>query len=228
MTHDNGAIILSVLALLGALGLLAISALAWVWGRTMKLPNISRLAVLAGGSIASLYAVLLVGIGAASSDRTLPVGSEKYFCELDCHLAYSVTKLWRVGDTGGRTTWAVSLRTRFDESTISPTRPREAPLTPNPRRARLRTGDGREFGPLADSAERLTALGIASVPLDRALRPGDSYGTTLLFELPVGALPLLLDLTEDAVPDRLLIGHEASPFHGRALLALPAPSLAVR
>lgn len=227
MTHDNGAMILSVLAFLGTLALLAALLVAWLWGLAKHLPNISRLAIIGGVGVAGLYAVLLVGVGVATSDRTLPVGTEKYFCELDCHLAYSVTRLWQVGGAKeGQVLWAVSVRTRFDESTISASRPREAPLTPNPRRVRLQSGDGRQFAPLAGGAERLTALGIGSVPLENPLRPGDSYSTTLLFELPVGAVPSSLDLTEDVFPNRLLIGHEQSPFHGRALLALPAPTLA--
>ncbi len=39
---------------------------------------------------AGLYLAALAVVGAASGERTLPPGGKKYFCEIDCHLAYSV------------------------------------------------------------------------------------------------------------------------------------------
>src|SRR5690349_12302534 len=41
-------------------------------------------------SAAVVYGVLLVGASLLSRDRTLAAGEKKYFCEMDCHLAYSV------------------------------------------------------------------------------------------------------------------------------------------
>ncbi len=40
---------------------------------------------------ALVYFGLLFGFSLASRDHLLAHGQEKYFCEIDCHLAYSVT-----------------------------------------------------------------------------------------------------------------------------------------
>jgi hypothetical protein len=228
MIPSNTGVVLSALAFLGTLALLGLAVLATVVGVLKKNTLLTRGSVLAGLAVVALYSVALVGAGLLSSDRTLPTDAEKYFCELDCHLAYRVEGVKLIGQLPGVAgeVWSVTVRTRFDERTIASFRPREAPLTPNPRRARVIAADGREFPQLSGTIERLTALGIPSVPLERELRPGESYDTVLLFELPAGAAPSSLELTEDVFPDQLLIGHELSPFHGRTRLALPAPAVA--
>jgi hypothetical protein len=224
MIPSNGGTVLSVLALVSTSFILICATCLAI------LATISRNRVLArramGGvlGLAAVYAITLVAVGAVSGDRLLQLGEEKYFCELDCHLAYSVTGLRPVtGVAEARgTVWAVTIQTRFDEGTISRRRWREAPLSPNPRHVGLVAADGNEFPPLRATPERLSNLGFTSTPLTQDLRPGESYTTTLLFDLPAQAIPASLDLVEDAFPTRLMIGHERSPFHGRALLALPA------
>jgi hypothetical protein len=70
-----------------------------------------------------------------SHDRTLAAGEEKYFCELDCHLAYSVQNVQRlksIGDTvANGEFYVVTVRGRFDETTTAAWRPRDVPVTPN-------------------------------------------------------------------------------------------------
>lgn len=220
--------ILSILAFLGTAGLLALCAVAALFGGLRRLPAITKLGLAGGIGVAGLYLVVLTVAGLLSRDRTLPVGVEKYFCEIDCHLAYSVTGLRRVADVPRAlgTVWAVMIRTRFDERTISEARPREAELWPNPRCVVLVGQDGSQAEPLEVSAEELGRLGITSVPLTRELRPGESYITTLLFDLPASNPPAGLLVSEGIVVSRLLIGNERSPFHGHTLLALPEPTLA--
>src|SRR5262245_25592561 len=86
--------------------------------------------ILAGGAlaVASVYATLLVAAALLSRDRTLSPGERKYFCEMDCHLAYDVTAAADAGP--GRR--AVTLRTWFDPTTIAPFRG-NGPLAPGPR-----------------------------------------------------------------------------------------------
>jgi hypothetical protein len=36
------------------------------------------------------YFALLFGVALATGDQTLPPGNWKYFCEADCHIAYSI------------------------------------------------------------------------------------------------------------------------------------------
>lgn len=230
MTPSSTGVVLSALAFLGTVGLVGLAGLGVLVGALKKNSLLTRGAGVVGLTLIAVYSALLLGAGILSSDRTLPADAEKYFCELDCHLAYRAEGAKRIGQLPGVAgeVWAITVRTRFDERTIASFRPREAPLTPNPRRAQVIAADGRKFPQLAGSIERLTALGITSVPIERELRPGESYETVLLFELPAGAVPVSLELTEDVFPDQLLIGHELSPFHGRTRLALPAPAVAAR
>jgi len=153
---------------------------------------------------------------ARSLEKTLGRGVEKYFCELDCHLAYSVVsvekrKTWRAeGGRGVARVWDVGLRTRFDEQTITPRRPKGAPLKPEPRQARVVARDGRVFFP----------AGVEGPALATPLRPGESYLTHLLFELPADAEGPRLLLTGVGWPARLAIGSENSPGHRKTYFAL--------
>ena len=220
--------ILSILAFLGSAGLVALFLAVALWGLVRKQPGLIKLGLTGGIGLAALYLVVLTGIGLLSRNHTLPVGTEKYFCEIDCHLAYSVTGIRRVVEVPRAlgTVWAVTIRTRFDERTISSQRPREAPLWPNPRQVTLMVQDGSQRAPLEVGADELARLGITSVPLTQELRPGESYTTTLLFDLPTASAPVGLFVSEDIEVSRLLIGGERSPFHGHTLLALPEPTLA--
>jgi len=213
--------IVSVLAFLGTLGLVLLALVAAVWGETHANSRLTRRGLQVAGGLSAAYLGVLVVAGVASRERVLPAGSEKYFCELDCHLAYRVEQVAPVRTAeGGGTTWAVRVRTRFDERTISSRRSREAPLWPNPRKLQLIDSKGNAYAE-ADTLEPMVA-GDSSTPLTRELRPGESYTTTLLFVLPAGAIPANLSLTENLLVSRFLIGHEGSLFHRRVLLGLPA------
>jgi len=158
--------------------------------------------------------VLLAFLGAAllSRDRTLEPGERKYFCEMDCHLAYSVAAA--PAAIGNHRT--VTVRTWFDPDTISSFRG-NGPLTPNPRVVYLVDEAGRRIEPSPLPAP--AALG-GSTPLTRELRPGESYTTTFVFEVPPGFSRPRLFLGDAAGPENLLIGHENSPFHGKVYFRL--------
>jgi hypothetical protein len=214
MSPSNTSVILAVLAFLGTIGLLALTSAVAVWAMVSGRMALARRLGLGASGLAAGYLLVLVSAGALSGDMALPPGAEKYFCELDCHLAYSLTGLKQVeGAPPGDTRWALTLRTRFDENTIAPWRGREAPTWPGPRRVELRDGSGRSFAPGGEAP--------GSVPITRELRPAESYETVLLFDLPVDARPAQLLLEDDMFISRLLIGQEPSPFHGKTLLALP-------
>ena len=174
--------------------------------------------VLAGG--VGLYVVALLGVSAFSKDYTLGRGAEKHYCELDCHIAYSVTKVETPASAPADIAstlpveagqlYVVTLRTRFDEKTIGANRG-DGPLTPNPRKLFIRDEDGKMYSP---------AYGIAGTPLDKPLRPGESYETRILFRLPPGARNPRLFLSNSEWPNSFLIGHENSPLHGKAYFDL--------
>ena len=161
--------------------------------------------IIAAGAV--IYFTLLFGFSSASRTTTLARGREKYYCEIDCHLAYSVVDV-KTG-LGGR--YLVTLRTRFDETTISPSRPRNAPLTPSLREVRLLDDAGHEYTPIS----------IQGTPLATPLKPGDSYTTQLEFNVPKDAAGLrLLVNTKPGWPDHIVIGDENSWLHRKTYFAL--------
>jgi len=216
------AVLLSVLALLGTAGLLGVLALLALWWASHGAGRKARHAALLACGTGTVYLTLLVLASVASREVVLPPGAEKYFCELDCHLAYRVVSVAPgPAEPGEDTLWAVVLQTRFDETTISTRRPRDATLTPAPRRLRLRTVAGDFQPPLATGEAAGPGSPDGSLPLDRPLLPGESYLTTLRFRLPAGGRPEALLIEDDVPVSRWLIGHERSPLHAKVLLALP-------
>ena len=198
---------LAVLGFVGAFGGLFVAAAAAFIFWFARKPKFARSVTLAATTGAIAYLALLFVFSAVSHETDLTRGQEKYFCEIDCHLAYSVI------DAGARPDgrYIIRLRTRFDETTTSPNRPKEAPLTPSPRQVSLVDSAGREFAPVIASG----------TPLQTPLKPAESYVTQLEFILPkdVTGLRLLIN-TMPAWPDRVVIGDENSILHKKTYFAL--------
>lgn len=194
----------------------AVSAGIAYAARRLRLAQWIGAAVLA---VAAGYAILLVGASLLSRDRTLTPGERKYFCEIDCHIAYDVTSSEPAGDRGR----AVTLRTWFDPSTIAPFRG-DAPLSPGPRTVYILDDAGRRYDPSPEATTAWQKAHGGSTPLGRELRPGESYTTTLVFGLSsgVGAARLYVGDPPGGI-EKVLIGHENSPMHGKVYLAVPKP-----
>ena len=193
-------------ACLGFFGSMAAAAIFWF----ARKPKFARVTFIAAGTGAAIYLAVLFGFSAASRTITLTSGQEKYFCEIDCHLAYSVTDV-QTQPAGDRTRYLVTLRTRFDETTTSSSRPRDASLTPSPREMFLVDSFGRQFGPES----------MRGTPPSTPLKPAESYITQLEFVVPKEApgLKLLLN-TIPGWPDRVVIGDENSWLHKKTYFAL--------
>lgn len=185
----------SILALLVLLIFRKIKALQWV------------VAVVGIGAV--VYFGLLLGFSAASHEATLAPGQEKYFCEIDCHLAYCI-RASREEMQNGRRQMHVLLRTRFDEATISAQRPKDAPLTPNSREVVLIDAQDRTF----------TLESMTGAPLTRPLIPGESYETVLTFRLPADAKQVRLLITSPGWEEHILVGDENSFGHKKTYLAI--------
>jgi len=209
--------------LLGGAGLAFVAALAAGRLRIAK-------RVFAGAAMyAVVYAGTLLGFSAASKEMVLAAGQTKYFCEIDCHMAYSVSGVTTAktlgegerGATAGGQFYVVTLRSWFDEKTISSRRGKEAPLWPNPREVYALDEAGNRYIP---SLPGQKAVVSSTVPLTQPLRPGESYETTLVFDLPAGVQHPRL-LVADGFPlSALLVGHENSFGHKKAFFALePVP-----
>jgi len=166
------------------------------------------MSLLAAG--AAIYFGLLLGFSLVSHEQVLALGQEKYFCELDCHLAYSIVNV-REEAGGTSNIYTVLLQTRFDETTISSQRPQDAPLSPSPRTLKLVDASGNGYAPEAMSGTALTT----------SLIPGQSYITQLKFSLPAHAKGVkLLVTTTPQWPDHVVIGDENSWLHKKTYFAL--------
>jgi hypothetical protein len=219
---------LMILLFLGAGFCTAIGFLVLLYGtiRKKKLPaqiGASLSACCAGG-----YAALLLGTGILSSNTTLPKGDWKYFCEADCHIAYSVSSVRTASVLGTESSpnqasgeyVVVKLKSWFDEKSISKFRG-DAPLTPDPRHVFLISPGGRRFIPVQLKPGALVG---DSAPLSQPLRPGESYLTSFAFDVPKDVRDLRLLIEDDDPLSKVLIDHENSPFHGKIYLALSSPS----
>jgi hypothetical protein len=139
---------LAVMAFLAAIAgfvlALASAAIAWF----ARKPKFARNCLIAVSAGAALYLTLLLGFSLASHQQLLTRSQEKYFCEIDCHLAYSLLDV-KIEPSAATTHYQVTIRTRFDETTTSPSRPKDATLTPSPRTILLLDSAGHQYGPTA-------------------------------------------------------------------------------
>jgi hypothetical protein len=204
---------LAVMAFLAAAAgvVLALAAAAIAW--FARKPKLARACLLTVSAGAALYALLLFGFSLASRPQILTRTQEKYFCEIDCHLAYSLLDV-KTEPAAGATHYVVTIRTRFDETTTSPTRPKDAPLTPSPRTVLL----------IDDSSHhQYRPVAVEGTPLETPLKPSDAYTTQLAFEVPPTANPKnlrLLITTTPGWPDLIVIGDENSLLHHKTYFAL--------
>src|SRR5262252_10355525 len=209
-----------VLLFLGTVLLLGISLLVLFYGAVRRSAFFAKLGAGAAITIAGSYFLLLSGVSLASSEQTLPPDGWKYFCEIDCHLAYSLVRAQTAATLGPELQQTTAhgrfvllrVKTWFDERSISEHRG-NGPLTPNRRKALLVDDTGRTYEPSPDGQFALARSGNRSTAMAQALRPGESYTTDLVFDVPKSVRGLRLLLIEDDPETRFVIGHENSLLH---------------
>ncbi|HEY6221806.1 MAG TPA: hypothetical protein VIX13_04650 [Candidatus Eisenbacteria bacterium] len=219
---------LVVLAFLGTAGLLAVAAVVFLYAVIAKRRRLIFGALLGVAGLLVFYGSTLLAASALSRESVLLPGEKKYFCEIDCHLAYSLVGVEVARELGmpphltrpAGQFLVVTLRTWFDESTISSRRPKDATLDPNPRVIYIQDAQGRRYEPSIAGDSALAATGRASTPITQPLRPGESYTTNFVFDLPEDARDPRLFLGDAPGVEFLLIGHEMNPWHRRVWFAL--------
>jgi hypothetical protein len=219
-TNVNLAAPVGALAFLGTGFLLLVVGLALIYSVVRKKFWLTKLALLTIALVAGLYLVVLLIFSFASSEKLLARGEEKHFCEIDCHLAYSVTDVREtktLGDTPNQLTAAgvfhvVTITTRFDENTISPHRGNGL-LYPNSRVVTISDQNGNQYSPSVDVQGVLEKSQAAGTPMTIPLRPSESYSTTLVFDLPADIKNATLLIREGELVTHFVIGHENSFLH---------------
>lgn len=216
-----------VLLFLGSVTLIGVGFVVLLYGAVRRSSFFAKLGAGTALTVGIGYFLLLGGVSFASSEKILPPGGEKYFCEIDCHMAYSIVGVQSAAALGPEKQQIaahgkfeiVRLKTWFDESTISPRRG-NGPLTPNRRRVQLVDDRGRSFLPSPEGEIAYTRINGPSIPLTQPVRPGESYTTDLVFDVPSDARELRLLITEDDPETRFVIGHENSLLHKKIYLSL--------
>lgn len=219
-TNVNLAAPLGALALLGTGFLFLLLALAFVLTLLKRKFRANKSVLVAGALIAAAYVGVLLIFSLKSTEQALARGQEKHFCEIDCHLAYSivaVTDSKTLGAppqqaTAAGTFRSITIKTRFDENTISPNRGNGL-LYPNSRVVTLIDEQGRKYLPSSEGQRVLEQNRSAGTAMTSPLRPGESYTTTVVFDLPADARNHSLLINEGEWLTHFVIGHENSPFH---------------
>ncbi|HZE69481.1 MAG TPA: hypothetical protein VE135_08175 [Pyrinomonadaceae bacterium] len=126
-TNVNLAAPVGALAVLGAGFLMLIAGLVFLYGLISRRLGLARLVLLAAVIGGAIYFGTLLVFSFASREEVLAPGQEKHFCEIDCHLAYSILDVRRTKTLGNAPNLAtadgsfyvINMKTRFDEETIS-------------------------------------------------------------------------------------------------------------
>lgn len=216
---------LAALAFLATAALLCFSILTLVMGFWWKNRMIQLGSLFLGLLLLTVYGGTLLAISLFSREVVLTAGGWKYFCEIDCHVGYTVenavkTAHLELQHVAGRGNFLiVGVKSWFDPGTISAHRG-NAPLTPNGRRIALVAEDGNLLAPSAQQEKMLEVLRLHSTPLHTVLHPGDSYISYFVFELPSSVRNPKVLLTTTDRETSLLWGHENSYFHKKILFDL--------
>jgi hypothetical protein len=219
-TNVNLAAPVGALAFLGTGCLLLVIGLVLVYSVLRKKFGLTKFALIGMALVAGFYLVCLLIFSFASSEKVLARGEEKHFCEIDCHLAYSVTDVREtkaLGDAPNQVTAAgnfrvITIKTRFDETTTSLNRGNGL-LYPNSRVVTISDADGNQYFPSTQAQALLEKSQAAGTAMTVPLRPGESYATTLAFDLPPDIKNPSLLIREGELVTHLVIGHENSPLH---------------
>lgn len=221
-TNGNFESHMAALCFLGTMSLAALLVIATVFLLFTR-PAWARYSLLAIALLLAGYAALLGFFSWASYDRTVARGDEKFYCGMDCHIAYSLQNVERtktIGDTAAQGEfYLITVRSHFDERTIAPWRG-DSPLRPDPPTLTLIDHDGRSY-PLSCAGQRAWEMTHSHAhTLSDDLRPGESYQTTWVFDVPTDIQSARLLAGWNGFPSYVLIGDEASPRHEKTYLGL--------
>jgi hypothetical protein len=219
-TNVNLSAPIGVMAFLGTGFLFFIALLVLLQSLIVKKRRRAKGVLVAILIIAGAYLAAILIFSFASQEKILALGAEKHFCEIDCHLAYSIVDSRQsktLGNLGNQSTargvyTIVTIKTRFDETTIASGRGNGL-LYPNSRVLMLVDDRGNKYAPSAEGQRALAAAQSSGTALTTPLRPGESYTTEVVFDLPPEVKSATLLIHEGEWMTHLIIGHENSPLH---------------
>jgi hypothetical protein len=81
---------------------------------------------------------------------------------------------------------------------------------------------GRALNLAVEGQKALELAGGGGTPITTPLRPGESYTTALVFDVPPEVRSTTLLINEEWLPTRFIVGHENSFWHGQTRFGLDA------
>src|SRR5260370_38482932 len=154
-TNVNLAAPVGVLAFVGTGLIILVAALTLVGSLVARKFRFGKFVLIAVLAIAGVYVGTMLAFSLAGREKVLALGEEKHFCEIDCHLAYSIANVRQtktLGTVPNQSTaqgvyTIVTIKTRFDETTIGPCRAKGW-LYPNSRVLTLTDERGNQHAPV--------------------------------------------------------------------------------
>lgn len=219
-TNVNLAAPVGALLFLGTAFVIVCLVFVLIFSVITKRFSLTKFSAVAIALIAALYLSLLLLFSWTSREQVLARGEEKHFCEMDCHLAYSILDSQATKTLGSAPNQltatglfrVITIKTRFDEKTISPSRG-DGLLYSNARMLVVVDAQGKQYFPNANAERLLQGLNQAGMPFTTPLRPGETYQTTVVFDLPADIQSPTLLIHEGEPETRFVIGHENSLLH---------------
>jgi hypothetical protein len=229
-TNVNLAAPIGVMAFLGTGFIFFLGVLVLIQSLIVKKRKRAKFVLFVMLIIAGAYVAAMLIFSFASHEKALALGAEKHFCEIDCHLAYSIVNAIQsktAGNFGNQSTargvyTIVTIKTRFDETTIGALRGNGL-LYPNSRVVTLVDDRGNKYDPSEEGQRVLEATSSGGKALTTPLRPGESYTTDVVFDLPPEVKSATLLVHEGEWVTYLIIGHENSLFHKKTKFQISIP-----
>lgn len=229
-TNVNLAAPVGVLAFVGTGLLILVAVLVLVGSLIARKLRFARVVLSGMLIVAGLYVGAMLAFSLAGHEKVLARGEEKHFCEIDCHLAYSIANVRQtktLGDAPNQSNaqgvyTIVTINTRFDETTIASWRGNGL-LYPNSRALTLVDERGNKHAPSDTARRALDASQTGGTPLTAPLRPGESYTTEIVFDLPADLKSATLLINEGEFVTHFIIGHENSPLHKKTVFQIDLP-----
>jgi len=218
--------LLGIAMILGSFGLVALGAVAIVTARLKARPFPVRPLAAIGGAWTALYLVALLVSSLTSQERLLGKNEDKQFCGfyLDCHLQVAVNRVDTMRSVGAAAGpirasglfYVVTLR-------VSSTAVAAHMHLLDPQVV-ITDRDGRAYHRSEAAEAALRQSGSPFDSLNQDLGPGESFTTTVAFDVPAGVPVPRLSVTEGIWADKLielfLIGDEDSFLHKRTAFEL--------
>jgi len=231
-TNVNLAAPIGALAFLGTGLLMLVAVMALAGSLVARKFRFAKFILVALLVITGVYMGAMLAFSLSGPEKALARGEEKHFCEIDCHLAYSIANVRQTRTLGTAASQStaqgvytiVTIKTRFDETTIASFRGNGL-LYPNSRVLTLTDERGNKYAPANVALPAPDATQVRSTPLTAPLRPGESYTTEIVFDLPADTKSATLLIDEGEFVTHFIIGHENSFWHGKISFQLGALSL---